>query len=88
MEEKTKAEDIFPIGVWLSDSFYREEHSNVDQFLIELNLDESVLYLVAVIRFTFPARSKLSNWIEARDNVYAEIKRRGENADRVLRGLY
>ena len=43
---------------------------------------------VGVLRYTFMARTTLPHWTEARDRIHAALSARGENADRILRGLF
>jgi len=69
----------------LTDSFIRKEYIEVDEYIKQVDIDQlSLLAKVSIVRSTYAARHKLSNWIGLRDKIAKTI----DNPKKVLRGLY
>ena len=61
----------------------------IDEMLGEL--DEKRLSsqaCISIIRCTFRVKDMIDNWYDFRRRIHTELYTRGENADRLMRGLY
>jgi len=57
--------------------------------LFALNIQtQSRLILVAILRYTYATRTHYPRWDELRDAIKAELIRRGDPWERMLRGLF
>lgn len=86
-EAKTSI-DIYPLISGISDLFSDKDYLSVDNILSSAPLDKlSVTAMVALIRTTYPAKSKLSHWDESLEAVRSKLASIGENHQSLLRGL-
>ena len=61
----------------------------IDEMLGELDETKlSTQACISVIRCTFRIRNMINNWYDFRRRLHTEIYTRGENPDRLMRGLY
>lgn len=60
----------------------------LEDFLRNLDYSQSLDYLLGTIRYSSPFRNHLEEWPIARDKLYTEIVKRGEDADSMMEGLF
>ena len=61
----------------------------IDEMLGELDETKlSTQACISIIRCTFRVRNMINNWYDFRRRLHTEIYTRGENPDRLMRGLY
>jgi len=83
-----KGIDIYPVVFGITKLFKSKKYTTVDNILATAPINSlSVLQMVGLIRTTYCAKTKLSQWKITLDNIRRELVFRGENASALLRGL-
>lgn len=68
-------------------NFAKQNFSYVDSILEAIDYNASTLTIVATLRYSFARRDQLQYWNSAVQKAYDELTRRGEDAERILKGL-
>jgi len=82
------AKDIYPLITGISDLFSNKKYDIVDKILDQAELGKlSPTAMTTLVRTTYPARQKLSNWNRTVLNVKNVLEESGLDANKILRGL-
>lgn len=81
-------EKIYPLVSGIADLFTESAYGEVDSLLADPEIDRfSDTALVTLVRTTFPARAKLTNWASCLEQVRSILEARGLDSEKLLRGL-
>lgn len=82
------APDIYPLVSGIAEMFRQKDYISVDNILCTAPLNSmSVTAMVTLVRTTYPARNKLTQWSKSLCSIREKLHSNGENAAALLRGL-
>lgn len=82
------AKEIYPLISGISDLFKEKKYKTVNDILAEAELDKmSPTAMTTLVRTTYPARNKLSNWNDKVVDIKQKLDLSGVDSKKVLRGL-
>ena len=89
LDTATKAHEIYPMVMFIHRLLQDRKYSEVDDILVSDQVEAfSNTAMVSLIRSTYSMKRHLNKWFDGRDRVAKELSARGEDTDKILRGLY
>lgn len=89
-EQKMTIKDLTALCSTIHNMMRRNQLNELDDFLRNLDLSQSIDYLVGTVRYSSPFRNQLKEWAITRNKIYAEILERDESeeVDSIMEGLF